>query len=57
VLESLPATQLEMLEMAYFSGMKESEIAVHLGQPVKIIRENLYSGIKSLRILIDSINV
>lgn len=54
MLESLPATQLETLELAYYSGMKESEIAVHLGQPVKIVRENLSLGMKNLRVLLDS---
>ena len=54
VLESLPATQLEMLELAYYSGMKESEIAVHLGQPVKTVRENLCLGMRNLRLLLDS---
>jgi RNA polymerase sigma-70 factor (ECF subfamily) len=54
LLEALPRTQLEILELAYFSGMKESEIAAHLGHPVKIVRENLSLGMKNLRILLDS---
>jgi RNA polymerase sigma-70 factor (ECF subfamily) len=53
VIESLPATQLEALELAYYSGMKESEIANHLGQPVKTVRENLYLAMKNLRTLLN----
>jgi RNA polymerase sigma-70 factor (ECF subfamily) len=54
LLEALPRTQLEILELAYYSWMKESEIAAHLGQPVKIVRENLSLGMRNLRILLDS---
>jgi RNA polymerase sigma-70 factor (ECF subfamily) len=55
-LHSIPHLQRRMVELAFFSGMSNSEIAMELGQPCEVVDEGLRSGmsrffcrLKSLR--------
>ena len=55
-LQSIPRLQRRMVELAFFSGMSNSEIATELGQPCDVVDDGLRSGmspffcrLKSLR--------
>lgn len=57
-LQSIPRLQRRMVELAFFSGMSNSEIAIELGQPCEVVDDCLRSGmspffcrLKSLRFL------
>jgi RNA polymerase sigma-70 factor (ECF subfamily) len=43
-LHSIPPLQRRMIELAFFSGMSNSEIAVKLGQPREVVDSGLRSG-------------
>lgn len=53
---ALSPAQLEMLELAYFSGMKQTEIADYLGQPVETSQLSLKLAIKKLSTLFSFLN-
>jgi RNA polymerase sigma-70 factor (ECF subfamily) len=48
-LEKLPADQRETLEMAYFKGMSQSEIAEATGQPLGTVKTRCRLGLRKLR--------
>ena len=55
-LQSIPPLHRRMVELAFFSGMTNSEIAMELGQPCEVVDDGLRSGmspffcrLKSLR--------
>lgn len=48
-LEGIPDAQRIPLELAYFSGMSQSEIARHLGEPLGTIKTRMQLGMKKLR--------
>lgn len=48
---ALSSAQREMLELAYFSGMKELEIAEYLGHPPETVRLSLSLAMKKLSTL------
>jgi RNA polymerase sigma-70 factor (ECF subfamily) len=48
-LDELPAAQRTALEMAYFEGLSQSEIAQRTGEPLGTIKTRMQLGMKKLR--------
>ena len=48
-LGALPDQQREALELAYFGGFSQSELAEQLGQPLGTIKSRMFTGLARLR--------
>jgi RNA polymerase sigma-70 factor (ECF subfamily) len=51
-LKQLPDQQREALELAYYGGFTQSELAERLGQPIGTIKSRMFNGLAQLRELL-----
>lgn len=55
-LADLSPAQRQVLELAYYGGMTQSEIAIHLGQPLGTVKTRVRNGLQKMRVAIERIS-
>lgn len=56
-LDRLPAEQKKSIELAYFSGYTQSEIAELMGVPLGTVKGRMRIGLQKLRALLDGLEI
>ena len=56
-LAGIPAEQRQILELAYYGGLSQSQIASRLGQPLGTVKTRMRSGLRHLRSILESYGV
>lgn len=52
-LDRLPETQRELLELAYYGGFTQSQLAVRLGRPIGTIKSQMFAALAHLRQILE----
>jgi RNA polymerase sigma-70 factor (ECF subfamily) len=56
-LDRLPAEQKKSIELAYFSGYTQTEIAELMGVPLGTVKGRMRIGLQKLRAMLDGLEI